>query len=216
MCFRPLFLVLRLRAIGLNVSKMDHVLPIVPTLDSLNEHLLEEIYTWIPGEQSRFELRHCLLAKGEDATPQDDIQTTLLEWDARKGILLAATSVLDGFVTGWNTSWSALNNESVETVVEILRDAAEKKRQSTQLPSKWRLSCVFFYNLVFFPPSGADFSLLIVSDVIAPIVQQLLRRKNSRHDGPFQQLIGFLTDLVGDIYANHHEGTVLSRSVEPL
>ncbi|OQV24338.1 Brefeldin A-inhibited guanine nucleotide-exchange protein 3 [Hypsibius exemplaris] len=169
----------RLRAMGFNFPKMDHILPIAPTIDSLNEHLLEEIYTWIPGEQTRSELRHCILSKSAPETGErENVQAKLLEWDAPKGILTAATSVLDGFVNGWSTSWNALNNESVETVIEILRDAADKKR--------------------------AHFSMVVVSDIIAPVVQQMLRRKNPRHDGPFQQLIGMLTELVADICDKHH------------
>lgn len=106
--------------------EVDLVLANAPTLEALEEHLLEKIYGWIPGEETRSEFRTRFFSQGLPVTSNESTNAKLLEWDNGKGVLMSVHNALDSLITGLNTSWSALNNECVTTIIEILRNGAEK------------------------------------------------------------------------------------------
>ncbi|XP_055338053.1 brefeldin A-inhibited guanine nucleotide-exchange protein 3-like [Paramacrobiotus metropolitanus] len=167
----------RIRAMLAPVQEIDFVLAIASTTEMLEEHLLEQIYVWIPGEETRSEIRTKFFTqKRSSSVDVEAVMESMWQWNGKKGILMAVHIVVDGLINGLSTSWSAVNSYAVETIIEVLRNGARQKQYT-------------------------NFCLLIISTSLVPVMQKMLRRKNSRHDGPFQQLIGLLTELVADIFA---------------
>lgn len=109
--------------------KLDLILPNASTVEVLEEHLLEQIYTWVPGDETRAQLQSKYFFESDkDNLSTDDMFATVLVWDGGKGILLAIYSVLDTLITGLSTSRSSLNTESIDAIVEILKTGAHNGR----------------------------------------------------------------------------------------
>ncbi|GAU93506.1 hypothetical protein RvY_05437 [Ramazzottius varieornatus] len=175
----------RLRVLSSTIQQVDMVLPNAPTVESLEEHLLEEIYRWIPDEEIRIQLQSRYFSRSTTETMDEEkTHSLIVQWDNGKGVLLAVYNIVDNLTASWNNTYGAMNNNSVETVMEILRAGSEK--------------------------GHPEFGLLLASSSVVPVIQQILRGKYQRCDSAFQQLIGSLTDVVGDIFLQNFE--VLSDS----
>ena len=124
------FILNRLRTMSSTIQQTDMVLPNASTVESLEENLLEEIYRWIPDEQIRLQFQHRYFSRSVVDQPDDETSRSLmLHWDNGKGVFLAIYDIVENLTTSWKNTCGALNNNSVATVMEILRAGSEKERK---------------------------------------------------------------------------------------